>query len=88
MCEDAFSSMLQRVEGKGLFHGLKFGNNINISNLLLADDNLVFTRASVKDCQHFKHIFITILLHQDNYSTKTNPQCFLVAIQIVEALQQ
>ena len=37
--------------------GLRFGTHISISHLLFADDNLIFSRASLKDCQHLKDIF-------------------------------
>lgn len=57
MCAEAFSSMLLQAEGKGLIHGLKFSNNIIISHLLFADDRLVFTKASITDCQYLKKIF-------------------------------
>lgn len=57
MCADAFSNLLIQVENHRLIHGLKFGNNITISHLLFADNNLIFTRASVEDCTHLKAIF-------------------------------
>ena len=57
MCAKAFSNLLIQVENQRLIHGLKFGNNITISHLLFADDNLISTRASMEDCTHFKAIF-------------------------------
>lgn len=62
MCTEAFSSLLLQAEQQRLIHGLSFGKDIKISHLLFADDSLVFTRASVADCQNLKRIF-------DCYST-------------------
>ncbi|KAH9680916.1 reverse transcriptase domain-containing protein [Citrus sinensis] len=54
---EAFSSLLQQAEHQRLIHGLSFGKELKISHLLFADDSLVFTRASVTDCQNLKRIF-------------------------------
>lgn len=54
---EAFSSLLMQVEQQKQIHGLSFGNGMRISHLLFVDDNLVFTRASRKDCQNLKRIF-------------------------------
>lgn len=40
-----------------VIHGLKFSNNIIVSHPLFADNSLIFTRASIEDCQHLKKIF-------------------------------
>ncbi|KAH9658603.1 putative reverse transcriptase/RNA-dependent DNA polymerase [Citrus sinensis] len=55
--QEAFSSLLQQAEQQRLVHGLSFGNNLKISYLLFADDSLVFSRASMADCQNLKMIF-------------------------------
>ena len=65
MCMEAFSSLLLQAEQQGLIHGLSFGKDLRISHLLFADDSLVFTRASVADCQNLKRIF-------DCYSTASS----------------
>lgn len=57
ICAEVFSVMLQKAEGRGLIHGLRFGNNINVSHLLFANDSLIFLRASAEDCRHLKWIF-------------------------------
>ena len=57
MCTEAFSSLLLQAEQQRLIHGLSFGKDLKISHLLFADDSLVFTRASVADCQNLKRIF-------------------------------
>ncbi|KAH9768252.1 hypothetical protein KPL71_011548 [Citrus sinensis] len=51
-----------KAENQNLIHGLRFGNNILVSHLLFADDNLIFTKATVADCKHLKTIF-------DRYTT-------------------
>lgn len=61
ICAEAFSNMLIQAERNKQIRGLKFGHHISISHLLFADDSLIFSRASLKDCQHLKDIF-------DNYS--------------------
>ncbi|KAH9647987.1 hypothetical protein KPL70_025411 [Citrus sinensis] len=60
--QEAFSSLLQQAEQQRLIHGLSFGNNLKISHLLFADDSLVFSRASMADCQNLKRIL-------ESYST-------------------
>ena len=59
---ESFSSLLQQAENQRLIHGLFFGKELKISHFLFVDDSLVFTRASVTDCQNLKRIF-------DCYST-------------------
>ena len=54
---EAFSSLLQQAKHQRLIYGLSFGKELKISHLLFADDNLVFTRASITDCQNLKRIF-------------------------------
>lgn len=61
ICAEAFSNMLIQAERNKQIRGLKFGHHISISHLLFTDDSLIFSRASLKDCQHLKDIF-------DNYS--------------------
>ena len=46
-----------QVENQNLIHGVSFGNTITVSHLLLADDSLIFRRATIDDCKHLKAIF-------------------------------
>lgn len=57
ICTEAFSNLLRLAEKKNQIQGLKFGQHISICHLLFADGSLIFSRASVKDCQHLKDIF-------------------------------
>ncbi|KAH9715585.1 hypothetical protein KPL71_021114 [Citrus sinensis] len=57
-----------KAENQNLIHGLRFGNNVTVSHLLFADDNLIFTKATVADYKHLKAIF-------DRYTT-TSSQLF------------
>ncbi|KAH9667964.1 reverse transcriptase domain-containing protein [Citrus sinensis] len=56
LCAEAFSNMLLQVEQNHLIQMLKFRKEITISHLLFADDNLVFTKASVNNCKNLKTI--------------------------------
>ncbi|KAL9453611.1 hypothetical protein AB3S75_009258 [Citrus x aurantiifolia] len=51
MCTKVFSSLLLQAEQQRLIHGLSFGKDLKISHLLFIDDSVVFTRASVANCQ-------------------------------------
>ena len=62
LCAESFSNLLLQAEQNHQFHGLKFGKEITISHLLFADDNLVFTKASVDSCKALKANF-------DRYAT-------------------
>lgn len=57
ICDEIFSSLLARAEEKQLIRGLRFSKEVTISHLLFADDNLIFTWASVAECKHLKEIF-------------------------------
>ena len=48
--------------------GLRFSKDVTISHLLFADDNLIFSRASVADCKVLKEIF--------DYYAKASGQIF------------
>lgn len=49
--------MLVQAERNQIIHGLRFNNNLSITHLLFADDSLVFTRETNKDCGNLKSIF-------------------------------
>ena len=68
LCAEVFSILLMQAENQNLIHGLRFGNNVTVSHLLFADDNLIFTKATVADYKHLKAIF-------DRYTT-TSSQLF------------
>ena len=65
MCAEAFSSLMLQAKRQKLIHGLSFGKDINISHLFV-DDSLIFTQASLTDCQNLKRFFTVIPLHQAN----------------------
>lgn len=49
--------MLVQAKRNQIIHGLRFNNNLSITHLLFADDSLVFTRETNKDCNNLKSIF-------------------------------
>ena len=69
-----------RQREKKCIQGLRFRQHISISHLLSVDDSLNFYRASIKDCQHLKDIFIAMLLPLDKSLTLTSLAYFLVAM--------
>lgn len=57
ICAEAFSNLMGVAEKNQLIKGLKFAKDVTISHILFADDNLIFSRASITDCKHLKEIF-------------------------------
>lgn len=57
LCAEAFSNLMGLAERKQLLIGVKFGKDVTIFHLLFADDNLIFSRASIADCKNLKEIF-------------------------------
>lgn len=57
ICTEAFSNLVVQVESRHLIYGLKFSRDLSISHILFADDNLIFTTATTKDCINLKAIF-------------------------------
>lgn len=57
LCAKTFSNLLVQAERKQLIRGLRFAKDITISNLLFADDSLVFVRASMAECKHLRKVF-------------------------------
>lgn len=55
-CAEAFSFLLQQAEQQRMIHILSFGKDLKISHLLFTDDSLVFSKASIADCQNLKRI--------------------------------
>lgn len=60
ICTEAFSNLVLQVESRHLIHGLKFSRDLSISHLLFADNNLIFTMATTKDCTNLKAIFLLL----------------------------
>lgn len=54
---EAFPNLLTQAERQKRIQGLRFRQHISISHLMFANDSLIFSRASLKDCQHLKDIF-------------------------------
>lgn len=52
---EAFSNIL--AQRNPIIHGLKFNSNPSITYLLVADDSLVFIKATNKDYKNLKSIF-------------------------------
>lgn len=44
-------------EREGRIYKVRFSIDISISHFLFANDNLIFTRASIEECKHLKSIF-------------------------------
>ena len=57
LCAEAFSNLLLQTEKRMLIQGLKFSKEVTIFHLLFADDNPIFTKASVESCKHLKAFF-------------------------------
>lgn len=57
ICTEVFLYLVVQVESRHLIHGLKFSRDLSISHLLFADNNLIFTTATTKDCTNLKAIF-------------------------------
>lgn len=55
-CPEAFSNLLTQAEKEKPIYGLRFKQHICISHLLFTCDNLIFSRALFKYCQHLKDI--------------------------------
>lgn len=57
LCVKAFSNLLIQAERNQQIKSLRFAKDVIVSHLLVAYDNLIFTRALVADCKHLKSIF-------------------------------
>lgn len=57
LCVTAFSSLLTMAERRNDIPGIRFKKDLTVSHLLFADDNLVFSRASLKESINLKQVF-------------------------------
>ena len=53
MCAEGLSSLLRKAKENQLFHGIQSSSNeVQISHLLFVDDSMLFSQATVKQCQN------------------------------------
>ena len=57
LCAKVFSNLLNQAGRKNLIKGLNFSKELSINHLLFADDSLISSRATTKDCSNLKKIF-------------------------------
>lgn len=57
LCAEVFSTMIQAAKSVKAIWGVRFPIDLSISQLLFANDSLVFCRASLVDCGRLKSIF-------------------------------
>ncbi|KAH9649947.1 transcriptional corepressor LEUNIG-like protein [Citrus sinensis] len=58
LCAESLSSLLVHAENHKFIHGIKFGvNGPIVSHLFFADGSLVFSKASVAECNQLKELF-------------------------------
>ncbi|KAL5855278.1 hypothetical protein ACOSQ4_005080 [Xanthoceras sorbifolium] len=75
LCAEGFSSLIFQAERDGLYHGFCCSRNSpNIFHLFFADDSLLLTCASLKDCVALKnilHLYFLATEQQVNFSKST-----------------
>lgn len=82
ICAKTFSNLLRLTEKKikKKIQGLRFRQHISISHILFTDDNLIFSKASLKDCQHLKDIFDCYAHASGQFFNLVSLVCFSVAM--------